>query len=401
MSWAQRRFLFVLGVPAFGLALAYTMVTTYVPVLLDELSGPFTTGLLLGAEGVLALVVPVLAGAWSDRSPSRLPVVITGAVVTVAALLLIPAGAGSLLWISVFVGVFFVGYFVYYTPYYALYPDLVAPEARGRSQGFQGGLRSVGLLLALAGGGYLLGRWATLPFLVGAVALGAATVALFPALRGAPRTPPRPAGSGTGFRAAARMVRGDPAIRNWAVVNACLEAALGALRTFVVLYLTVGLGFSLGGASGALVLVGLSAVLAAPVAGKFADRFGARRVMSVSVAVFAAGLTVPLLTTDTVFVAAVIPVAFAAVVLMTLPYAILMKLMPEAEHGVSAGLFGLSRGVGIIVGPLLAGLAASALATTPVLTFADTEGYSAIFAVAVGLLLIGLAFLRHRPAARR
>ncbi|OLF19180.1 MFS transporter [Actinophytocola xanthii] len=395
LTWAQRRFLFVLGVPAFGLALAYTMVTTYVPVLLSELSGPVTTGILLGAEGVLALVVPVLAGAWSDRFPSRLPVVLTGAVVSVAALLLIPAGTGSLTWIGLLVGAFFVGYFVYYTPYYALYPDLVPAQARGRSQGFQGGLRSVGMLLALAGGGYLLSFWLPLPFVVGAVALAAATVALFPALRGAPATPRRPPGSGHGFTAATRMVRGDAAIRNWALANACLEAAIGALRTFVVLYLTIGLDFSLGVASGALVLVGVSAVLAAPLAGKLADRFGARRVMLVSVSVFALGLTPPLLSTDTVLVAAVVPVAFAAVVLMTLPYAILMKLMPESEHGVAAGLFGLSRGVGIIVGPLLAGVATAALADARVLTFAVTEGYSAIFAVAVVLLTTSIVFLRR------
>jgi MFS family permease len=394
LTWAQRRFLFVLGVPAFGLALAYTMVTTYVPVLLSELSGPVTTGLLLGAEGVLALIVPVLAGGWSDRSTSRLPVVLTGAGVAVAALLLIPAGAGSLIWISVFVGAFFVGYFVYYTPYYALYPDLVRPEARGRSQGFQGGLRSVGLLVALTGGGYLLSVWLALPFLIGAVAVGVATIALFPALRGARR--PAGSSSGHGFGGAARMVRDDPAIRDWVIVNACLEAAIGALRTFVVLYLTAGLGFSLGGASGALVLVGVSAVLAAPVAGKLADRFGPRPVMLVAVSVFAVGLTLPVLSTDTAFVAAVVPGAFAAVVLMTLPYAILMTLMPETEHGVAAGLFGLSRGVGIIVGPLLAGLAIAALDTVRVLTFADTDGYSAIFAVAVVLLATSIAFLRRR-----
>ncbi len=385
----------MLAVPAFGLSLAYTMVTTYVPVLLSDLSGPATTGLLLGAEGVLALVVPVLAGAWSDRSPSRLPVMLVGSVVAVVALVLVPVVAGSLAWVAVLLCVFFVGYFVYYTPYYAVYPDLVPEAARGRSQGFQGGLRSVGLLLALAGGGYLLELWLALPFLVGAFAVAAVTVASFPVLRG---TRPARRGkrvAGQGFGAAARMVRDDRAIRNWVVVNASLEAALGALRTFVVLYLTLGLGFSLGGASGALVLVGLSAVLAAPLAGKLADRFGPRPVMLASVWVFLLGLATPVLTTETVYVAAVVPVAFAAVVLMTLPYTILMRLMPAAEHGVAAGLFGLSRGVGIIAGPLLAGIAVTALDTVPVLTFAATDGYSAIFAVAIVLLGLSIAFLRR------
>ena len=114
------------------------------------------------------------------------------------------------------------------------------------------------------------------------------------------------AGSGHGFGAAARMVRDDAAIRHWAIVNACLEAAIGALRTFVVLYLTAGLGYSLRGASGALVLVGVNAVVAAPLAGKLADRFGARRVMLVSVCVFALGLTAPVLTSDTALFVAVV-----------------------------------------------------------------------------------------------
>lgn len=401
LTWAQRRFLFVLGIPAFGLALAYTVVTTYLPVLITGWAGPATTGLLLGAEGVLALVVPVLAGSWSDRAASRLPVVLAGAAMVVAALLLLPAEAGAPVWVGVLLGAFFVGYFVYYTPYYALYPDLVPEEARGRSQGFQGGLRSVGLLLALAGGGHLLSLWTPLPFVVGAVAVAAGTAALFLPLRGVRQAPRGRTGSWHGFGAAARMVRDDAAIRHWAIVNACLEAAIGALRTFVVLYLTAGLGYSLSGASGALVLVGVSAVVAAPLAGKLADRFGARRVMLVSVCVFALGLIAPVLTSDTALFVAVVPVAFAAVVLMTLPYAILMALMPESEHGVAAGLFGLSRGAGIVAGPLLAGLAVAALDTVPLLTFDDTDGYSAVFAVAVVLLGTSVVFLRRARNSRR
>jgi hypothetical protein len=35
LSWSQRRFLLVLALPAFGLSLAYTLVTTYGPVLLQ------------------------------------------------------------------------------------------------------------------------------------------------------------------------------------------------------------------------------------------------------------------------------------------------------------------------------------------------------------------------------
>ncbi|MCA1821151.1 MAG: hypothetical protein LC644_05170, partial [Pseudonocardia sp.] len=71
LSRAQRWFLSVLGLPAFGVAFAYTVVGTYLPVLLAELSGPAVTGLLIGGEGVVALIVPVVVGRWSDSTSDR------------------------------------------------------------------------------------------------------------------------------------------------------------------------------------------------------------------------------------------------------------------------------------------------------------------------------------------
>ncbi|HEX2298134.1 MAG TPA: hypothetical protein VHH34_06400, partial [Pseudonocardiaceae bacterium] len=101
--------------------------------------------------------------------------------------------------------------------------------------------------------------------------------------------------------------------------------------------------------------------------------------------------------------AAIVPVAFAAVVLMTLPYALLMQLLPTAGvHGAAAGLLSVSRGVGVLAGPLLAGLAVEAMASVGALTFDDTRGYSAIFAVTAVLLLASIPALRridvHSPA---
>ncbi|MGI9004579.1 MAG: MFS transporter [Pseudonocardia sp.] len=145
LSWGQRRFLLVLGLPAFGVALAYTVVSTYLPVLLDRLSGPTVTGILLGVEGLIGLVLPILVGGWSDRLRTRiggrLPFILAGAVFTIPALVLMPLFAGSLAGVAVTLALFLIGYFVYFAPYYALYPDLVPDEIRGRSQGFQGGLR--------------------------------------------------------------------------------------------------------------------------------------------------------------------------------------------------------------------------------------------------------------------
>jgi len=408
LSRAQRWFLGILGFPAFGVSFAYTVVGTYLPVLLAELSGPAVTGLLIGGEGVVALIIPVIVGRWSDATRSgigrRLPFILAGAVLMVLGLLGMPLGAGSLPLITAALAVFFLGYFGFYTPYYALFPDLVPPAVHGRSQGIQGGFRSAGLLLALVSGGFLLSLWRPLPFAVGAVAVLAVTVGLCFGLR-ARVSREHSIGhlsSGGGMRSDLGLVRGNRAIRYWIAADAMWEGAVDALKTFVVLYFTRGLGMSLRATAISLALVGLAALVAAPVAGKLADRFGPRRVMQVAVWVFALGLTPTLVTKNTTFLVAIVPVAFAAVVLMTLPYTLLMRLLPEREaHGAGASVFGIAKGIGVLIGPLLAGLAITGLAHVPVGAFEATAGYAGAFGVAMVLLLASIPLLgRIKPTHR-
>ncbi|MFB9728013.1 MFS transporter [Haloechinothrix salitolerans] len=400
LRWNERTFLFALGSPAFGMALAYTLVTTYGPVLIHELSGPAVTGLIIGGEGLFSLFVPVLAGGVSDqlsrRVGGRLTILLSGGVVAIAALVVMPLAAGTLTLLAVALAVFFIGYFAYYTPYYALYPDLVPREFRGRSLGFQGSMRSAGLLLGISGGGFLLSFAQPLPFLVGAAAITLFTAGLWLALRSKPWASPSPQAQHTSIAGGLGVLARDGRIRAWFFANACWEGSVAALRTFVVLYFTIGLGFSLNQSSTALALVGGAAILAAPLSGTLADRYGHRRTMRFGLFAFAIGLLPAVLTTNTAFVAAIVPVAFAAVILMTLPYSLLMGLLPQlSEHGTGAGVFGLSRGLGVLIGPLLAGLAVKFTSSLPVLAFEETKGYSSIFVVAGVLLAISIPLLRR------
>src|SRR5919206_443674 len=77
------RALAVLGVPTFALALAITVVTTYLPVIASGFAAStIVIGVLIGGEGLLALGLPVAVGAWSDRLRTRIgggPPVLLGA----------------------------------------------------------------------------------------------------------------------------------------------------------------------------------------------------------------------------------------------------------------------------------------------------------------------------------
>jgi MFS family permease len=94
------------------------------------------------------------------------------------------------------------------------------------------------------------------------------------------------------------------------------------------------------------------------VSGTLGDRVGRARVMRVSLLVYGLGLLVPFITTIPWVVALAVPlVAFGGGVTMSLPYALLMPMMPAGAHGAVTGLYSLSRGLGVALGPLLAGVA--------------------------------------------
>jgi MFS family permease len=81
---------------------------------------------------------------------------------------------------------------------------------------------------------------------------------------------------------------------------------------------------------------------------------------------------------------------------MTMAYAILMPLMPEDEHGALTGFYSLSRGVGITVGPILAGILIWLTGSGP---FTATKGFQAMWIVCAGAALISIAFLRKLQQA--
>jgi MFS family permease len=386
------RLLAVLGLPTFAYALATTIATTYLPIVARDFGASnVVVGLLIAVEGIMALLIALPAGALSDRRAGRLPFVVWGTPPLVVALAVM-GFVGSLSLALLAVVVFFAAYFLAYEPYRALYPDLVDDEIAGRSQSTQALWRGAGTILAIASGGVLLSLGQGLPFVAGAAVTAASIVAfvvLVPRDGGA-SDGARPGSLRTDLRRVRELVaeRGD--LRAFMVANALWEAALGAMKTFIILYLTVGLGVETGMA-GVVVAAGAIFIGAAtPISGKLADRFGTIPVMRVSLLVYGAGLLVPFFVDDKIVVAAATPlVGFGGGVVMTLPYALLMPLMEDDDHGLTTGLYSLSRGVGTALGPLLAGVAIAVLGGV----FDGTQGYQAMWGVCAAAVLLSVPVL--------
>jgi MFS family permease len=386
----------MLGLPTFALALSITVVSTYLPTVAREFTGSTTViGVLIGGEGLGAVLLPVVVGAWSDRLRTpwggRIPFVVAGAPVVAAALvgMGLVGGLGGL---AIAAGLFFAGYFVAYEPYRALYPDLVPDEVAGRGQSTQAVFRGAGTGLALLGGGLLLAQGQAAPF-VAAAGLLVCCIGLFAWLvlrSGAPRQRHATAGGLETVRQMVDVLRHDPALRAFFFANALWELALGALKTFVILWLTRGLGETL---STAALIVGAVAVLilaGAAASGELADRFGRRRVIRWAAVAFGAPMAVPLVTTSHALIVAVVPlIAIGGGILMSLPYALLQPLMPEERHGALTGYYSASRGLGVMLGPLLGGVAVSVGSGV----LASTQGYAAMWAVCGGAALASVPLI--------
>jgi MFS family permease len=395
-----QRTIWVLGLGAFGLAFSLTTTAAYLPPLLEDYTSSKTLiALVLAAEGVFALTLPLLIGPWSDTFHTplgrRRPFMIV-ALGPLGFCLALMAFMPSLWTTSLLVFAFFFAYYVYEPPYRGLYPDLLPEGVFGRAQGVQHLLRGAALGAALIGGAALFHVWEPFPFLIAALVVTAACTAPIALLR-------EDGGHGRVFqgvraylRVSWNVFRSVPDVRSFLVVNVALEAAFAGMRTFVVLYITVGLGESAGTSSAVLGAVAGGYVVAALVAGRVGDRFGLARVMLVCGAVYGVGLVGGGFGQEWHgwYLPIVFCVAIAGGAVMTLAWGLLFKLMPEGDRGAVAGLATWTKGAGLLIGPLLAGAAIDILG--PYLE--ETEGYQIVWPIAGIPVLLVLPLLARLTA---
>lgn len=350
----------------------------------------------MGGEGALALVVPLISGSLSDRlDPSgrwgqRLPFVLIGGPLAGVGLALLPFAPDYAL-AGLTILAFYIGYYLYYPPYRAIYADLLPRRLLPRAQSNQAILRGVGLGAGMIGGGLLISAWTPLPFVLATAILGISTLALRPILRLQRACPARPHDHVAKSGSTKDLFLRNRSMQLFAIANAIWEYSFAGLKFFIVLYVTKGLGQSHELSTAVIAVVAVAYVVGAPIAGRLAERFGMVRVMEGAAACYGVALTIGVVFTTITPMLLILPLgALAGSILMTLPQALAFTLAPSANEGAAAGLVDFSRAIGVVLGPLLVGLAVSwSKSALPA-----THGYAVMWPMIGVPLLLSLLLLR-------
>jgi MFS family permease len=381
-SATARGLVWTLGLGAFGLAFSLTTTAAYLPrILRGFTSSTGLIGLVLGAEGAFALTLPLVIGPWSDTfyTPMgrRRPFMLA-AIGPLGFCLALVAFMPNLWTTALLVFAFFFAYYVYEPPYRGLYPDLLPEAVYGRAQGVQHLLRGAALGLALIGGAGLFHLWHAAPFLVAAVVVVAACAAPIALVHEAGGEARVFEGVKTYLRHSWRVFSANGNVRRFLIANAAWEGTFAGARSFVVLYITIGLGQrSVSVTTAVLATVAGGYVVAALVAGRVGDRFGLARVIWTSSIVYGIGLLGGGLARSWHYwyLSVVFVVSIAAGAVMTLAWGLLFKLMPPSDRGAISGLATTTKGFGLLIGTPLAGVAIDLLAPH----LPSTHGYQALW----------------------
>lgn len=203
----------------------------------------------------------------------------------------------------------------------------------------------------------------------------------------------------------------DPALSAGLVTSALVSTVMMATLVVGPFYLSRALGLETALVGLALSAGPLVAALAGVPAGRIVDRFGARGMTVVGLAVMACGTAVlPVMPTSFAVAGYIFPV-----VVVTAGYALfqaanntaVMADVRRDQRGVISGMLNLSRNLGLITGASVMGAVFALASATSDITTARPEAVAAgmrvTFAVAAALIVVALSVAAgaYRRASRR
>lgn len=395
----------VLTLPTLGFSTGLSLVTTYLPVILDRYTNSATLiGFAIGGEGIFSSLIPIWVGVlsdriWTRRWGRRQPFMIFAAPFMAASLMLAPFQPGYVP-IAVSTFLFFAAYHFYTSPYQSLIADVTPGGSHGKVQGYQSFMRGGGMFMGMVVAGMLFYRWEPLPFILCSVMIMVFTYLTVvkvdepePELS---HLPPRQGIWGEVKRVLA-SVRRDKAIQRFMVAAFLWESTLAALRPFIMLYFKYSLGSTEQVGALLLGLVGVVYMVAGIASGYLADKYGRMKVMRVGLWVYLGGCILGTFIGDIKWAFIFLPLfGLGGAIVLTLPFAILIRLMPKEHIGQFTGMFSMMRGLANIIAPVVAGGAIDIAAHIFHAGFYPGRQYAAIWLVSGVMIAISLFFFRGR-----
>lgn len=179
--------------------------------------------------------------------------------------------------------------------------------------------------------------------------------------------------------------------------NFLWESTVQGLRPFIMLYFLYVLGAATRTGAALLGLVGLVYIVAGLSGGYLADRYRRERVLWVGLWVYLLGCSIGYFVRDLRLGLVLLPIfGLGGSVVLTLPYAVMMTMMPRDRVGQFTGLFTLSRGLAAVVAPVVVGMTIDAGSAA----LGRTRGYALIWPLAAVALAVSLLFYRGVTAQR-
>ncbi|WP_019007879.1 MFS transporter [Deinococcus aquatilis] len=357
-------------------------------------------GILTAVGAIMALVLPPLVGAHSDRTGKRLPYIRLGLTVNLVGLGVMALAASLMTGMSGFL-VYVLGFLLvqfgnnYATaPYSALIPQLVPPALRGRYSGVMGMLQAVGQLLG-AVVAFAVGTL-NLPVFVSFAVI--AVVLLVPALitmRGVPETdtpaPELSAGPTLSWR---QLFAYQPFL--WVFITRVLFA-LGqySVQPFLQYYSVDVLNQKDGVTASSLLAacIIVASILSAFLGGRISDRVGRKPVIYVAGTTMAIAAILLLIAPGfgtALALAVVFGLGFGA--FTSVDWALGSDAMPSAKS--------YARDMGIwhvaFVGPQFVGAPQGALLDWGNRQ-SDNFGYTLVFGIAAAFFMLGVLLVRNVP----
>jgi membrane-associated phospholipid phosphatase/MFS family permease len=336
---------------ALGAGLGRGLVTTYLPVLLDDIrDAPGLIGTVMLVNTAAGFFVPLGIGLWSDRLHARGrsrtgPFILGGSLLSAGGLVAIAVGhTSSYLLLALAAAFAYTGLNAVTTAHRALIAEVFGEERRAVATGAEEFALLAGMLVGVVAGGFMLDLGTWTPFVFGAGLLPLLAVPTYLRMRGRERPRRAAAAARQPARYYLRAARA-PGVRM--VLAAQLLWVMGyiGLAPFFVLYEERELEMRPSAAASLLGAFGVVTALAVLGAGSVPPAAQARMLVT-GVLLLGGGLLAASVTTTLQFVA---PGLLAAAVgfglVTTLGFPLYARYIPPGEEGSYTALFFAVRSI--------------------------------------------------------